>query len=321
MSSILKIMEQMAGAHEEALEKIVAPAEKDFLRICSNAERRIETELRRLTKRLAMNPTEIDIQLDIARTEATLSNVLRLHNEHITNAGVDWATKYYPDIVSDSIKRMNEFKLVNGISLDTFADLDKTQIRVALQSWKGSLIQAGDSYKQFVSKTITEHIIAGIGTKADLVKKLMDDDGLLPTTTMTRKTRAGGQARNELIRISRETNAIKDRNEKHFRMAGPMDSRCEKICLRHNGRILSRREWLKINLRTFSEGLHYGCRHKFYAIKKEWLDDEEKEAMNGNKRILYSKKDRKFIQDSDVPNNFLKLKPQNKFVAKNIDGN
>jgi len=301
-------MEQMAGAHEEALEKIVAPAEKDFLKICANAERRTASELRRLVKNLEISPNDLAIQLDIARTEATLSNVVRLHQQHITNAGVDWATKYYPEIVSDSIERMNEFKSFAGISIDTFADLDKTQVRVALESWKGSLIQAGDSYKQFASKTITEHIMAGVGTKADLIKKLMDSDGLLPTSRMTRKTRAGWEARNELIRISRETNAIKDRNEKYFRMAGPVDSRASKLCLRHVGRILSRKEWLKINPRTFSTGLHWACRHRWYAIKKEWLDDDEKDAMNGNKRILYSKKDRNFIADSDVPNNFLKLK-------------
>jgi len=299
-------MEQMAGAHDEALEKIVAPAERDFLKICSNAERRIASELRRLTKNLSMSSGELDIQLDIARTEATLSNVMRLHNEHIVNAGVDWATEYYPEIVNQSIELMNEFKSITGISLDTFTDIDKMQIRTSLESWKGSLIQAGDSYKQFASKTITEHIMAGVGTKADLINKLMDSDGLLPTSRMTRKTRAGWQARNELIRISRETNAIKDRDEKFFRMAGPVDSRASKLCLRHVGRILSRKEWLKINPRTFNEGLHFSCRHKWYAIRKEWLDEDEQQSMNGNKRILYSKKDRKFIQDSDVPNNFLK---------------
>ena len=307
MPSILKIMEQMAGAHEEALEKIVAPAEKDFLKICSNAERRIASELKRLTKNLAINPTSIDIELDIARTKATLSNVMRLHQEHIVNAGVDWATYYYPEIVNNSIELMNEFKEFAGISLDTFADLDKTQIRVGLESWKGSLIQAGDDYKQFASKTISEHIMAGVGTKADLIKKLMDSDGLLPTSRMTRKTRAGWQARNELIRISRETNAIKDKNEKYFRMAGPVDTRCKQICLKHVGFIKSRKKWLQIKNTAFQYGLHYGCRHKFYAIRKEWLDDDEKDAMQGNKRILYSKKDRKFIQDSDVPNNFLKM--------------
>ena len=304
--SLLEIMEELAKAHDKKLEKEITPAEKVFLEICRNAEQKIKVEIERLTRQLSFGKDARSMEMDLMRAKGTLANITLLYQQHLVNSGVFWATHYYPAIIEQSIKLMNEFKRKAGITLDTFTEIDALHLKTSLGSWKESLIVAGDDYKRFVSKTITESIMAGgLGGQKALAEKFLDNEGLLPTTNLIRESRAKWQARNELIRISRETNILKDADETYFRMSGPVDNRCTPICLKYVGFIKTKKEWLDISPDAMTIGLHFGCRHKWYPVRKEWLPPEEQEAMEGNKRILYNEADRNFIEKADVPNKFL----------------
>ena len=101
----------------------------------------------------------------------------------------------------------------------------------------------------------------------------------------------------ELMRINRETSAIKQAGFQQFRLTGPLDKKTCKVCARQIGFIRTKSEWLNRYPNIFSYGLHFGCRHKLMPIKKSFLKtDEEKAAFDNKSRLLYSKSDKKIIE-------------------------
>ena len=293
METFIEGLDSLALTGDKALVSMSDRASGEFLTIIKKAKKATQKELTRLTNRLLLTTDPEGIESDILKVRHSLEQIEILQKKLIVNSGMKWSAIVFPRIQKLGLKDFNKFEKLVGLPLSGFGKIDELQLRVASESWRGMLGKFTDDNKKYLSSMLTEHIMSGVGTKKSLIKKITDT--VSPSSPLR-----GGRVKNfvnaELARINRESSAVRMQEYNHFRFSGPVDTKTEDICLRNVGFIRTKSAWLAIKSDIFSYGLHYGCRHKLYPVKKSFLKtDAERNAFDNSTRVLHSKKDREFI--------------------------
>ena len=289
-------VDELIKMQDAPLLKAITAEQKRFYKILQTSKFQIRKEISELTNSLSLRADPQYVEMDLIAIKSRLFNIEQMEKQLLIEPGLNWATDSFMNMQKISLEDMNRFERIIGSPLSVYTEIDSIQLKTALESYKGMLIDLTDTSRKALSDMFTEHVMAGVGNKQSLIQKVRD---YTPASSALKGKKVNNFVNMELMRINRMTSAIEQKDYNTFRFSGPLDIKTEKICVAQIGFIRTRAEWLAINPNVFTYGLHMGCRHKLVPVKKAWLHtDEEKTAFDNKSRLLYADRDKEFVQKS-----------------------